>query len=116
MMAFMRAHPTIPDPNARVHFLINYGGYAPDQDTSVLALPDAPAQPLVVLRDGVAHGRGIELHNFKSEILGNERRISMYTPPGYDPSRAEPYPVLVAFDGGGALSTMPTQRILDNLT
>lgn len=116
MMAFMRAHPPIPDPHARDHFLICYGGYAPDQETLVLALPEAPAQPLVRLRDGVAHGRGVELHMFKSEILGNERRIWVYTPPDYDPSRAEPYPVLVAFDGGAALSLMPTQRLLDNLT
>lgn len=116
MLAFMRAHPPIPDPHARDRFLIRYGGYAPDMDTSVLTLPDTPAQPLMVLRDGVAHGRGVELHMFKSEILGNERRIWIYTPPGYDPARAAPYPVLVAFDGGSALSTMPTQRLLDNLT
>ena len=116
MLAFMREHPPIPDPHARDHFVINYGGYAPDMETSVLALPDAPAQPLMRLKDGVAHGRGVELHMFKSDILGNERRIWIYTPPGYDASRAEPYPVLVAFDGGGALSMMPTQRMLDNLT
>jgi enterochelin esterase family protein len=116
MMAFGREHPPIPDPHRRDHFLIRYGGYAPDQDTSVLALPDAPDQPLMREREGFNHARGIELHPFKSEILGNERRIWIYTPPEYDPSREAPYPVLVAFDGGSALSMMPTQRMLDALT
>ena len=116
MMAFYRSHPPIADPHCRDHFIIRYGGYAPDQDTSVLALPDAPDQPLVGDREGAAHARGIELHPFRSELLGNERRIWIYTPPGYDASREAPYPVLVAFDGGSALSMMPTQRMLDNLT
>ena len=116
MMAFMREHPPIPDPHRRDHFMIRYGGYAPDQDTSVLALPDAPDQPLVAEREGFNHARGIELHPFRSEILGNERRIWIYKPPGYDAASEAPYPVLVAFDGGSALSLMPTQRMLDNLT
>jgi enterochelin esterase-like enzyme len=115
LLAYIRQHPPIPDPYCRDHFIIRYGGYAPDQKSSVLALPDAPAQPLVAEPEGFNHARGIELHPFRSEILGNERRIWVYTPPGYDPARQEPYPVLVAFDGGGALSVMPTQRILDKL-
>ncbi|HTX48107.1 MAG TPA: alpha/beta hydrolase-fold protein [Caulobacteraceae bacterium] len=114
MMAFMREHPPIPDPHARDHFLIRYSGYAPDQDTSILALPDAPAQSQFSYRKGVARG-AIDLHPFRSESLGNERRIWVYTPPGYAESSEEPYPVLVAFDGGSALSTMPMQHMLDNL-
>jgi enterochelin esterase-like enzyme len=116
MMAFMRDHPPIPDPHRRDHFLVRYGGYAPDLDMSVLALPKAPQQPWVAERAGFDHARGIQLHPFKSEILGNERRIWMYTPPGYDASGEAVYPVLVAFDGGSALSMMPTQRMLDALT
>jgi enterochelin esterase-like enzyme len=114
MMAYWREHPPIEDPHRRHHFLIRYSGFAPDVDTSVLELPDAPDQSQVSYRKGVARG-SIELHPFRSEILGNERRIWIYTPPGYDPTRDEPYPVLVAFDGGSALSTMPTQHILDDL-
>jgi len=116
LMDFLRERPPIEDPHRRHHFLIRYGGFAPDMDTSVLELPDAPAQPLMAERDGFNHARGIELHPFKSEILGNERRIWIYTPPGYDPARDKPYPVLVVFDGGAALSMMPTQRMLDALT
>src|SRR5262249_30987260 len=56
----------------------------------------------------------IEQHQLKSEVLGNERRIWIYTPPGYGPETRR-YPMLVVFDGGAALSLMPTHRVLDNL-
>jgi enterochelin esterase family protein len=46
--------------------------------------------------------------------MGNERNIWVYTPPGYA-SGDESYPLLVAFDGGWALTRVPTQRLLDNL-
>ena len=39
------------------------------------------------------------------------RRCQVYLPPGYDPSRARPYPVLVALDG----QTMPQWRLADTL-
>ena len=47
--------------------------------------------------------------------MGNERRIWVYTPPGYEPG-SRPYPVLLAFDGGASLTMMsPVHRILENL-
>ena len=46
--------------------------------------------------------------------MGNERRVWVYTPPGYAPGERS-YPMLVLFDGGAALSLMPTHRLLDNL-
>jgi enterochelin esterase family protein len=115
MMAYGRERQPIPDPHCRDHFLIRGGGLVPDRDTSVLSLPESPDQALAHRRQGVKHG-WVELHMFKSELLGNERRVWVYTPPGYDASGDESYPVLVAFDGGSALSTMPTQHLLDNLT
>jgi enterochelin esterase-like enzyme len=39
------------------------------------------------------------------------RRVTAYLPPGYDPMRAEPYPVLVALDG----QTMPQWRLAGTL-
>jgi len=80
-----------------------------------LSLPEAPDQSQVGYRKGVARGL-VELHTFRSEILGNERRIWVYTPPGYSATSDQSYPVLVAFDGGAALSTMPTHHMLDVLT
>jgi len=115
MMAFQRDHPPVADPHPREHFLIRYGGFRPDDDTSVLSLPDAPEQRWTHRRSGIPHG-ALELSTFKSEILGNERRIWVYTPPGYEAAGDTLYPVLTVFDGGSALSTMPTQNLLDNLT
>ena len=43
------------------------------------------------------------------------RDLWIYTPPGYDPHRVEPYPMIVAFDGREYLDEMPLPRILDAL-
>jgi len=81
---------------------------------SVVELPGAPAQPWVVPRPGVPKGQ-VQAHKVKSMILGNERTVWVYTPPGYD--RSEPcYGVLVLFDGGAYNGWVPTPTILDNLT
>lgn len=114
MMAYVRDHPPIADPHHREHFFVRGGEETPDRDTSVLSLPDAPDQSLSFKRDGVARGH-IERHMFRSELLGNQRRIWVYTPPDYASSSEQAYPVLVAFDGGAALSLTPTHRLLDNL-
>jgi enterochelin esterase-like enzyme len=46
----------------------------------------------------VPHGVLSQLF-FKSKIVGDDRDIRVYTPPGYDPKRKEPYPVLYLFHG-----------------
>ncbi|MFI4973874.1 MAG: alpha/beta hydrolase-fold protein [Caulobacterales bacterium] len=114
MMTFVRDHPPAPDPHHREHFVIRGGEGQPDRDASVLSLPDAPDQSLAHKREGVPRG-WIERHMFRSDLLGNERRVWVYTPPGYASSSEQAYPVLVAFDGGAALTLMPTHRLLDNL-
>jgi enterochelin esterase family protein len=44
------------------------------------------------------------------------RRIWVYTPPGYDPRRPTPYPLIVAFDGDEYRSdTIPLPLVLDTL-
>jgi enterochelin esterase family protein len=43
------------------------------------------------------------------------RRVWVYTPPGYDAHRAEPYPLVVAFDGDEYRDTMPLPHVLDSL-
>ena len=52
--------------------------------------------------------------DFKSEVLGNERHIGIYLPPGYDPSAA-PYPMVLVFDRTTYVTVIPTPRILNNL-
>jgi len=48
---------------------------------------------------GVPHGE-IRIAWYKSSTLGGERRLHVYTPPGYDASR-ERYPVFYLLHGGG---------------
>jgi enterochelin esterase-like enzyme len=54
------------------------------------------------------------MNRFHSDILKNERRIWIYTPPGYIHD-GEPYDLLILFDGRAYLVFVPTPTILDNL-
>lgn len=51
----------------------------------------------------VPEGEGGELSvlTYDSAVAGEERSAYVWTPPGYDPQRAEPYPVLYLNHGGG---------------
>jgi len=83
---------------------------------SIVELPAAPPQHSIVPRSGVAAGKLVEEH-IQSKILKNQRRAWIYTPAGYDPKRATPYPVLICFDGWVYTQPdrVPTPAILDNL-
>jgi len=81
---------------------------------SVLEMPAALAQPWIEPRGGIPRG-SVELHRIQSDMLGNERRVWVYTPPGYTPDRDEAYGLLIFFDGWGYLKLLPTTTILDNL-
>src|SRR5262245_53290387 len=80
---------------------------------SLLTLPKAGAQPLTLPGRDAAAGE-VHAHKITSRMLGNERSVYVYTPPGY---RADggPYPLLVLFDGSDYLSSIPGATILDNL-
>ena len=80
---------------------------------SVIELPDAPPQPWSDLRPGVPAGR-VELHRVRSETLGNERRVRVYTPPGYT-TDGEPYGLLLLFDGQACIDLLAVPTVLDNL-
>ncbi|TMD02022.1 MAG: enterochelin esterase [Chloroflexi bacterium] len=80
---------------------------------SALELPAAPPQPWIMPRVGVPKGE-LKLHHIHSHMLRNSRRAWVYTPPGYEPS-AEPYGLLLLFDGSAYLELIPTPTILDNL-
>jgi enterochelin esterase-like enzyme len=108
----MTAEPS-PDPHHRESWTSRRTGGAPDHIGSVVSLPEAPAQPFVKLRGGVLNGK-VDWHTLTSEILGNERRIWVYTPPGYDKEGAA-YPLLVAFDGGASLTNTPIHQTIENL-
>lgn len=56
-----------------------------------------PAELSWELKD-VPHGV-LSQHFFKSKVVGDDRDMRIYTPPGYDPKRKEPYPVMYLFHG-----------------
>ncbi|EQB87994.1 enterochelin esterase family protein [Clostridium punense] len=56
----------------------------------------------------------MKLSRFESKILGNTRRIWVYTPSEYD-EKASPYNVLVLTDGFDYLNYLSTDVVLDNL-
>jgi len=113
LQAFMLANRAQSDPHAREEFVSRAGAGEPDVVTSVLALHDAIDDSAAHKRAHVARG-AIDKHTFMSRLLGNERNVWVYTPPGYATSDRA-LPVLVIFDGGNALTQIPVHRMLDNL-
>ncbi|MFG1917337.1 alpha/beta hydrolase [Micromonospora sp. NPDC048898] len=55
------------------------------------------------LLSDVPAGRGgtVESMTYLSTVAGQERTALVWTPPGYDPARPQPYPVLYLQHGGG---------------
>jgi enterochelin esterase-like enzyme len=80
---------------------------------SLAELPAAPKQPWIVPRPEVPASK-IEESTFRSERLGNERIVRVYTPPGYDP-KGKPLGLLIVLDGRTYTSDVPGPTILDNL-
>ena len=111
---FFRSREPSPDPNHREFFVSRAGEGRADTLTSLLTLPEAPDQSVIEKRPGIKRG-WIEQHAFRSEVMGNERRVWVYTPAEYEPA-SRSYPLLLLFDGGAALSLIPTHRLLDNLS
>jgi enterochelin esterase-like enzyme len=113
LRAFWETFTPAPDPHGREVFVSRAGEGRPDDHSSFVSLSEAPDEQLAYRRRDIPHGN-LDLHTFRSELMGNERRVWVYAPPGYgDDDRS--YPLLVAFDGGWALTRVPTPRLLDNL-
>jgi enterochelin esterase family protein len=67
--------------------------------TSVLEVPHP--SPAFYDPKPVPHGE-IRTHWYHSKSLGTARRLTVYTPPGYDANRSARYPVLYLFHGANA--------------
>lgn len=80
-------------------------------DSSVFALPHAPAQPWVDRRGAVPAGR-VERHRVLAKALGGDRDVWVYLPPEHD---GEPLPVLVLCDGDMWLGRLGLEHTLDAL-
>ena len=81
---------------------------------SIASMPHASDESWTVRHPAVAAG-AVAQHLFKSTILGNERAIWVYTPPGYDAKTRGGYPLLVLFDGFSYQNWIPAPVVLDNL-
>ena len=76
------------------------------------------AQDYIQVRPNIAHGT-VQSVAYKSKSLGMDRKMMVYTPPGYEQSTGR-YPLLYLLHGSGSDETSWTQRgmahvILDNL-
>lgn len=106
----------LPDPlNPRRYVMERDEEIPGDRDfiASPLELPGAPPQPHATPRDGVPHGK-VAMVRLPSAILGNERRVWIYTPPGYI-TDGDPYALALLFDGLAAIRVLDAPATLDNL-
>ncbi|HWB32351.1 MAG TPA: alpha/beta hydrolase-fold protein [Acidobacteriaceae bacterium] len=87
---------------------------------TIQSLLDVPGDtPRFFDERNVPHGE-IRMDWYDSKSLGAIRRVTIYTPPGYDPSGKTRYPVLYLFHGANADETAwlklgHVNAILDNL-
>ncbi len=108
-LSALRRGGVVPDPLNRQPF--------PERGPPVMSgvvLPAAAPQPWLAARAGGPAGT-VERHQFHSAVLGNERDVWLYTPPGAGPAGA-PLPLLVLFDGKQYVDWMAAPTTLDNLT
>lgn len=94
------------DPNNKLqHFM-----------QSRIELPGAPPQPWIAPKPEVPKGKIDDL-KLASAALKEQRRVGVYTPPGYDPKQQ--YPLVIAFDGEvyglEPQFQIPLPTIVDNL-
>ena len=120
---------TIPAPTPEIYtynFFVD--GVSVSDPTNVLMQRDGTRYLSMLLIDGErsenykeANKRGSVSHVwYDSELLGSNRRMTVYTPYGYETSKKTKYPVLYLLHGGGgdeeAWSSMGrAAQILDNL-
>jgi enterochelin esterase-like enzyme len=85
----------------------------PEHWHSVLTLPRTPPDPWHEPRPEAPAG-SVHSDPMRSRILGNERQVSVYTPPGYRPDGG-PYPLVVLLDGFDFHRIVDAPTIVDNL-
>lgn len=83
--------------------------FIPGEESRLLA--DVPA----------GEGGSLDVLTYQSAVANQQRSAYVWTPPGYDPNRAEPYPLFVLNHGGGQswtdwVEVGRAKQILDNLT
>lgn len=107
------------------HFIKDFGEQLPDplnphrvpgrgrQELSVARPPGYTQPAFVTPGEGTPRGR-LEKVTFASELLGSERELEVYLPPGYDDSGAD-YPLLLVQEGPEWLHKGRLAAALDHL-
>ncbi len=80
---------------------------------SLVELAQAPPQPWTKSRPDVPAGT-LHAEKFHSSLLDNDRPVTIYRPPSYDPT-GDAYPLLIVFDLEAYTFLVPTPTILNNL-
>ena len=106
-------HATI-DPLNPHRMEVAYTEGIPPTEFSIAAMPSALDESWIGKQPDVPSGK-VERFQLKSAVLGKERGISIYTPPGYGESPKSENWLVVLFDGFFYRSSIPTPTILDNL-
>lgn len=101
-----------PDPRNPHRIVIAQESDTPDLVYSLLEMPNAPSQPWITRRPGVAAGH-LHHHRFRSTMLDNERDIWVYRPPHLPADGLSG--LLLFYDGDFYTSLIPAPTILDNL-
>src|SRR5579883_1334501 len=82
--------------------------------SATLAINAASGSVWTERKSGAPSGE-VHLLSIPSRIYGGERKVWVYTPPGFDAKRATPYDLALVFDGEEYLEIIPLPTILDNL-
>lgn len=110
-----RGQLSAPDPLNLSQMRISFeDGTIPTTELSITSMPNAPSEEWIARRPSAPDGTVVQ-QVVNNGVPSRERKIWVYTPPGYDQKGAEDYPLLVLFDGFSYLQWIPTSTILDNL-
>lgn len=81
---------------------------------SIAELPGAPAQPWIVKNPNAPAGTVSDARTISSKLIVRDRRIWVYTPPGYRPT-GPPSDLIILFDGRMYIDRLLAPITLDNL-
>jgi len=84
------------------------------KEESYIALPNYIENEWTIEKEGTLQGELVEITEFKSKVLGNQRRIWFYTPHDYQKNGDE-YGLAVFTDGWEYLNIVEAKTVLDNL-
>lgn len=114
-----------PDARLEYQFVLDFNNWTLDtlnkhtflngyNLNSELAMPNYDYAPEISYYPEIQHGELFDT-TFYSTILGNERRVCVYTPYAYQPNGTDSFEVALFNDGSGWLTCANAQNALDYL-